>query len=399
MSYPESNLLPIDIHFIKENLTDRIQVKNVAELSMQEICVDVTDLVKDKAEFNLLEEHRVYFTFNRLSRLSDPEVKERALSKSYPNAMRILTDEVFHILNNYVTIPGSIYEIFMIEMMDNVYITRHEMEPDVDGRTFEYNLIVKLFNDIINNIPDNERLLSYAGTEFVSFDNMTSMRLTTYNTKEITQWIYDSIDEGCYIVDLRETIPFRGNPHNGNFIVIMEADKQHVIRGIDVVVKADKKIYIVNASVFKELFIPSPFGTYDWDGKVGTVIRRNESITSYFHYDIIGMIKYLETSVDNPFPPEEGNWQGVNIVVPKECTDQVNYPKIYIDDEETPTYEGVVYMPVDSEGRLELKMKFSENKLSYKHIIKWSDSHSEIVVFDATNATILTKEETINLGI
>lgn len=399
MSYPETNLLPIDIHFIKENLTDRIQVKNVAELSMQEICVDVTDLVKDNAEFNLLDEHRVYFTFNRLSRLSDPEIKERVLSKSYPNAMRILSDEVFHILNNYVTIPGSIYEIYMIEMVDNAYITRHEFEPGANGRSYEYNLIVELFNTIIDNIPDKERFLSYAGADFRTFDSMTTMKLTTYNAKEITQWIYDAMDTGSYIVDLREIKPDRHNPRNGNFIVIIDEEKQHVIREIDIVVKADNKIYITHQDVYDELFVPSPFGVYNWDHKVGTVIRRYENYRSYYHYNVIGLIDFIEASTDpdNPFPTEEGNWEGITIVVPNECTDKLNYPKIYIDDNETPTYEGVVNMPVDEIGRIMIKMKFSEDKLSYKHLVKWSDEHSDTVVFDATEAVLLTKEETTEI--
>ena len=394
----KSTLLPIDIHYIKENLTDRIQVKNIAGFSMQEICVDITDLVKSKAEFNLLDNHKIYFTFNQLSRLSDPEIKERTLSKSYPNAMRILTDEVFHILYNYVTVPGSIYEIHMIELEDNTYITRHEFESDINGRSYEYNIIVNLFNDIIDNIPANEKFMIYTNTEFKSIGVMNCMTLTSYNKQEVSKWIYDAINNGSYIIDLRKNVYNSKSIRYLEFTVIFFENTQYTIYETDVIVKADNKLFIIHKDLFKELFIQSPYGKYEWDYNHGSVIRRNTNITSYFHYDIHGMIKYLDVSTDinNPFPTESGNWQGLNITIPKECEDYINFPKIYVDDNDTPIYEGIYSIPVNN-AIINLKIKYSNDKLVYKYIFKWSEKHSDTIILDATNAILLTQEETTAL--
>lgn len=397
MQYPDITLLPIDIHFIKENLTDRIQVKNIAGLSMQEICVDITDLVKERAEFNLLDGHKIYFTFNQLSRLSDPETKERVLAKSYPNAMRILADEVFHILHNYTTIPGSIYELFMIEMLDGAFITTHEFD-NIGDHTYEYDVVVKLFNDVMDKIPSELKLMTYANTDFKSLGVMNTMQVTSYNKAEVSKWIYDSLDSQHYIVDLRENIPVSNVPISQEFIVINHDNEQYIIRTNDVIIKTDTKIYIVYENIFKELFIPTPYGKYDWDKNIGSVIRRNESFTSYYHYDIIGMVPYVNIGKDS-LVTEDGNWQYIDAVVPIECIDHENYPEIYIDDSKDAVYKGLVNMNINTAGLLKLPMKFDINKLTYKYVINWSEDHSDTVVFDATPAVLLTQEETDKLPI
>lgn len=396
MSYPNSNLLPIDIYFIKENLTDRIVVKNIADMSMQEICVDVTDLVSDNASIDLVTGHKIYFTFNRLSKLSDPEVKEKALSKSYPNAMRILTDEVFHILHNYVTIPGSIYEIYMIELSDNTYITRHNLEYSVDGKTFEYGVIVNLFNSIINTIPSEQRLITYANTDFKSIGKMQTMKLTSYNVKEITQWIYSEIDMKKYIVDLRERRDNVTHSPNARMIVINNENKHYVITSDDVVISTDNKIFITSETIMKELFIPSPYGEYEWDFENGTVIRRNENITSYFHYDVIGTIARTSKIINSV--EVFGNFEGIKISMAAECTDNEHYPKIYMDDNSSPLYDGYVNIPNKTDDGFKLLMNFSANSTTHKYVIKWSDSYSDTVVFDASKATLLTAAETAALS-
>ena len=218
------------------------------------------------------------------------------------------------------------------------------------------------------------------------------------NAQEIIEWILDGIKDDKYILDLRQETQ-RTISNGITSYVVHAPEKPYILNINDVVIQTSSKIMIVDQQLFMQLFIPTTYGEYAWDNTYGTIFRREELYESYCHFTLMGMIKYLEASSDinNPFPTEAGNWQGVTVTVPVECTDQVNYPKIYVDDSTTPLYEGLINIPTEHDGKFNMYMRFDPMDTTHRYDFVWSKQHSDTVVFDASKTAILTKEETDNL--